>query len=240
MKEHSPKIIILDDEIDLTEMLSIELKDRGYVPKTVFNPKEFLKCFANEMADLVIIDLRLPEIFGTDIITMLKNININIPPIIVITAYNDYPNYVLYNLGAEAIIYKPFELKMLLHNVERLLTPLPERFQINIEKITDYEGWIENLDSKEIHDILLGRGGFSLISSERYSIGTTVRFTLNFPQLNNQQGEGIGIIRWKMSSHESKFVNKYGIEFVNISDILQKHLLIWINETKPVQYIPYE
>lgn len=240
--ENKKTIFILEDEIDLNEMISIELKTRGYETVTFYNPKDFVKTFSEIKPDLLITDLRLPEVSGVEIIKIVKKIDVYNPPIIVITAYNDVPIQKLFQLGVESVIHKPFQLLMLSSTIERLCIPWEQRLQLNIEKYGQYAGWIRKLVESKMNNILIGRGGFSFSTEEKIGNNEIVEFAI---RVQNQEGiflSGKGIVQWDILNFinkEQKMVNKYGVEFVYLDDKSKEYILS-LRYNNIIPYIPYD
>lgn len=243
MENDAKKIFILEDEIDLNEMIAIELENKGYETNTFYNPKSFIEVFTEKKPDLLITDLRLPEISGTEIIKMVKKIDVNIPPIITITAYNDVPSQVLYNLGAEAVIYKPFQLHLLTSTIERLCIPIEKRLQLSTEKYEQSTCWIRKLQENEIEEINIGRGGFSFSSEEKIENDEVIEFSVIIDKQKEIFLSGLGIIRWNimnMKEKKEKIINKYGVEFVYLDDNSKNFILSLIYNNIIIPYIPYK
>lgn len=237
METNSKKIFILEDEIDLNEMIAVELENKGYETYTFYNPVDLIKIFPNEKPDVLITDIRLPEISGFEIIKIVKQVNLFYPSIIAITAYNDVLPQTLYHLGAEAVIYKPFQLQLLTKTIERLCLPIEDRLQLDIEKYKVNTGWVRKLDETKIKEINIGRGGFSISTEEKIETDEIVKFSLRTP--DNITITGIGIVRWDIIHPleiSEKPVNKYGIEFVYIDDDSKKYIQMIYNNMVP--YIP--
>ncbi|MGC8738679.1 MAG: response regulator [Candidatus Hydrogenedens sp.] len=235
-------IFILEDEIDLNEMIAIELESRGYETSTFYNPKDFCKNFSEMKPDLLITDLRLPEVSGIEIIKMVKKMDVYNLPIITITAYNDVPAHELYQLGVESVIYKPFQLLFLATTIERLCTPLENRLQMDIENQGQYSGWIRKLDENKIDNILIGRGGFSFSTEEKIGNHEIVEFSIQAKNQNVHPITGKGIIRWDITNiinKEQKMVNKYGVEFVYLDDESKEYILS-LRYNNIIPYIPYD
>lgn len=241
MGTNDKNIFILEDEVDLNEMIAMELENKGYKTTNFYNPKNFLKIFPEQKFDVLITDLRLPDIPGIEIIKMIKKIDIFSPLIIAITAYNDVLPQVLYNLGVESVIYKPFQLTLLTSAISRLCLPIEERLQISLEKYGLSTGWIRNIDINKIGEINLGRGGFSFTTNERIGNNEIIEFSIKSPEENILEGRGI--VRWDIINTRDKnknIVNKYGIEFVYLDDKSKEYFLSFINDKNIVPYIPYE
>lgn len=238
--KHNKKILILEDEVDLNEMISMELENKGYETIKLYNPKNFKEIFAKEKPDILITDLKLPEIPGKDIIQMTKQIDVSIPPIIAMTAYNDILPQTLYNLGVESVIYKPFQLVLLTNTIDRLCIPLEERLQLSIEKYGLSPGWVRKIDNRKINEIILGRGGFSFKTNERIETNEIIEFSIKV--LEEVVLDGKGIVRWdiinKIDKNETT-INKYGVEFVYLNDKSRECFISFISNNIISPYIPY-
>ncbi len=242
MQNNQKKIFILEDEVDLNEMIAIELDSRGYETNTFYNPKIFMKAFSEVSPDLLITDIRLPEISGIEIVKMVKETNIFTPPIITITAYNDIPAQTLYQLGVESVIYKPFQLNLLTSTIQRLCIPAEDRLQLGIDRQEQYLGWVRKIDDKKTEDINLGRGGFSFSIEEKIGNDEVIEFSL---KINNRPEiilSGLGIVRWNiinLQNHKERIVNKYGVEFVYLEDKSKDSVLEFVYNNRVIPYIPF-
>jgi len=114
------KILVVDDEINICELLTLELELEGYVTERAHDGKAALEKFRSFQPDLIILDLMLPEISGIDVckeITAENNV-----PIIMLTAKSEISDRILgLNCGADDYITKPFDTGELLARVNALL-----------------------------------------------------------------------------------------------------------------------
>ncbi len=104
------RILLVDDEKDLLEWLSIVLEKEGYLIKCATSGEQALKLFSQEPFDMVISDIRMTPINGLELLKQLKAIN---PEIIVlmVTAYASVETAVkALRYGAYDYLYKPFKL----------------------------------------------------------------------------------------------------------------------------------
>ncbi len=117
------KILVIDDEIDLTEMLVLRLEANGYQVISACNGQEGLDKARTEKPDLIILDLMLPKIEGYKVCRMLKfDEKYRDIPIILFTARAQELDIKLgKEVGADAYIVKPFEPDILLDKVAELL-----------------------------------------------------------------------------------------------------------------------
>ena len=118
----SPKILIVDDEEETRKLIHDHLVNR--IECTVLeaaNGYEALEIFQKEKIDLMLLDLRMPGISGTDVIKKAKEISREVP-IIVISGWEGASVYQhVEECGADEYIPKPFSLKVVKAKVEEKL-----------------------------------------------------------------------------------------------------------------------
>ncbi len=115
------RILVADDEINMCRILKIILEKDGYSVLTVDSGKEAIKILKSEInIDLVISDLRMPEVDGLAVLEFLKESKKNIP-IILVTAYGSIEIAVeAMKKGAADFITKPFEKNVIRHIIRRV------------------------------------------------------------------------------------------------------------------------
>lgn len=117
------KILIVDDEPDIVELVKINLEKNGFDVISSYTGREIFDLFKKFSIDLVILDLMLPDIDGLEICKILKSENEtkNIP-IIMLTAKDTEIDKVLgLELGADDYITKPFSPRELVARVRAVL-----------------------------------------------------------------------------------------------------------------------
>jgi DNA-binding response OmpR family regulator len=117
------RILAVDDEPDLLEMLKMRLEANNYDVLTAYDGQEGLEKARNEKPDLIILDLMLPKIDGYKVCGLLKkDARYKDIPIIIFSAKAQEGDIKLgQELGAEAYITKPFEPQVLLGKIKELL-----------------------------------------------------------------------------------------------------------------------
>jgi two-component system phosphate regulon response regulator PhoB len=117
------RILVVDDEQDLVDLITYNLQRNGYDALTASNGAEALEVAQREMPDLVILDLMLPEIDGTEVARRLKSDpRTAVIPIIMLTAKSEETDVVVgLTLGADDYITKPFSPKILLARLNTVL-----------------------------------------------------------------------------------------------------------------------
>jgi len=127
------RVLIVDDDTALAEMLGIVLKSEGYEPSVVTRGDEAIGAFRETKPDLVLLDLMLP---GRDGIDVCKEIRAESGvPIVMLTAKTDTVDVVLgLESGADDYVMKPFKPKELVARVRARLRrqdePKPETLEI--------------------------------------------------------------------------------------------------------------
>jgi len=78
------RILVVDDDVALAEMISIVLRGEGYVPIQAFNGKEALDLFPDAKPDLVLLDVMLPGLDGIQVCSAIREMSG--VPVIMLTA----------------------------------------------------------------------------------------------------------------------------------------------------------
>ena len=116
------RILIVDDEIDMLELLELIITDRTeYEVVTTNTPLDVPDLLKKEPFDLLITDLRMPDIDGIELIEMVKKVDDQLP-FIIITAYGTIESAVeAMRKGAFDYITKPFRQEQILLNIEKVM-----------------------------------------------------------------------------------------------------------------------
>ncbi|HAR97384.1 MAG TPA: Fis family transcriptional regulator, partial [Syntrophus sp. (in: bacteria)] len=102
-----PKILVIDDDRSICETLDLYLTEEGYEVKTALTGTEGLNAFVETVPDLVILDIRLPDIDGFTVLEDLREEDENVK-VIMITAFHDMETTIkAMKGGAFDYIHKP-------------------------------------------------------------------------------------------------------------------------------------
>lgn len=159
------RILVVDDEINICELLSLELELEGYTTRRAHDGKQALEMFESFGPDLIILDLMLPEISGIDVCKQITSKN-NVP-IIMLTAKSEVNDRIFgLNCGADDYITKPFDTGELLARVHALL----RRYK-KITEVKESEEYVngEITVKTESRSVYVGGDEVSLTNTE-YSI----------------------------------------------------------------------
>lgn len=117
------KILVIDDEEHILELMKFNLENKGYKVITATNGIDALKLAKTEVPQLVLLDLMLPGMDGYDVCKEIRKDNaISHMPIIMITAKSEELDKILgLELGADDYMTKPFSIRELLARVKAIL-----------------------------------------------------------------------------------------------------------------------
>jgi DNA-binding response OmpR family regulator len=114
------KILVVDDEPKIVDIVTAYLKRESYRVLTAYDGKEAIEIARNQVPDLIILDLMLPEISGWDVCRTLRAES-NVPIIMLTARDEDTDKIVGLELGADDYITKPFNPKELVSRVRAVL-----------------------------------------------------------------------------------------------------------------------
>ena len=114
------RILIVEDEIAISDLIKIELETKGYKCEVANDGEMASNYIENKNYDLILLDIMIPKIDGYELLEYVKQITEI--PIIFITAKNQIEDKVKgLNLGADDYITKPFEIRELIARIEAVL-----------------------------------------------------------------------------------------------------------------------
>lgn len=120
------KILVVDDDEHIAELISLYLNKEGYETKEVYSGRKAIEEFSSFSPHLVLLDIMLPEIDGYQICREIRKISS--VPIIMLTAKGEIFDKVLgLELGADDYIVKPFDSKELVARVKAVLRRLDNK-----------------------------------------------------------------------------------------------------------------
>ena len=154
-----PKILIIDDELDMQETLKSILKKR-YMPETASSGDEGLKLIEEISFDAIFLDIRMPKMDGIETLKKIKEIDKTVP-IIMLTASRDVKSAVeCIKLSAENYLNKPFDVEELLTVLEKSLQKREmakenQYLKETLKETSDFGSLIgENAEMKRIKEFI--------------------------------------------------------------------------------------
>jgi len=130
------RILIVDDEKNVAELINYNLEIAGYETKIVYDGKTALNTIKAEAFDLAVLDIMLPEIDGLSILRYIKsNDKIKNMPVIMLTAKSTGSDVVLgLEIGADDYIVKPFNINELMARIKVQLRKSSSHVPETVEK----------------------------------------------------------------------------------------------------------
>ncbi len=117
------KILVVDDEVNITQILEFSIGAEGYEVITAANGEEAIDKARREQPDLIILDLMMPKIDGYEACRILKAnpLTKSIPVVLLTAKGRDIDKRLGYEVGATDYIIKPFSPNKLVDRIHQLL-----------------------------------------------------------------------------------------------------------------------
>ncbi|MDP4274835.1 MAG: response regulator transcription factor [Bacteroidota bacterium] len=173
-KELKYRILLVDDETDILEFVSYNLRKEGYEVSTATNGKDAIEEVKKMNPHLIILDIMMPEMDGIETCEKIRSSNLENQPLIAfLTARGEnYSQVVGFEAGADDYIIKPINPKVLISRIKALLKRYSGEFNssaVNKEKedmpsdniVIDKERFVVINKGKEL---LLTKKEFDLLS----------------------------------------------------------------------------
>lgn len=164
-----PKVLLVDDEPDIVELLKYNLEREGYAVSTALNGRDALRLAKSERPDLIVLDIMMPGMDGVEVCNQLRQLpEFKRTLITFLTARSeDYSQIAGFEAGADDYITKPVRPKVFVSKVKALLkrsgSERPEGqvleangVRVDLEKVTVQVGEQEmHLPKKEFELLVL-------------------------------------------------------------------------------------
>ncbi|HEX7896189.1 MAG TPA: sigma-54 dependent transcriptional regulator [Planctomycetota bacterium] len=154
------RVLIVDDEQSICDVLSISLRKEGYEVASEVNPRRALDRFRQQNFDLVLQDLKMPEMDGLDLLREVKQLRPQ-TVVIIMTAYSTWDRAVeAMRLGAYAYIKKPFDTQVdIKSTISRALTGRTDQadYVKNFDEMLQAIGFVVGYSKpmRAVRDLLL-------------------------------------------------------------------------------------
>jgi len=142
MKE---KVLLVDDEKEFIETLAERMQNRGMEVSATTSAVEALKMAEEESYDAIILDLKMPEMDGIEVLAALKEKNPELQVILLTGHATVQKGIEAMKLGAMDFLEKPFDIKVLSEKIKKAHTQkmiiVEKRTQEKIKQIIQEKGW---------------------------------------------------------------------------------------------------
>ncbi|MFQ6065397.1 MAG: response regulator [Candidatus Bathyarchaeia archaeon] len=136
--KNKPSILVVEDDANIRESIKNVLQQKGYSTDTAENGREAIQKSKAKFFNLALLDIKLPDMEGTKLLTMIHE---NMPKMvkIMVTGYPSLENAVeALNHGADAYIIKPVKPEKLLVLIEEKLEKQRAAEKMSEEKVTEW------------------------------------------------------------------------------------------------------
>lgn len=152
MEENMKRILVVDDEQDLCEILKFNLETEGYEVETANSAEEALEMDIASF-DLLLLDVMMGGMSGFQLAKQLKDnpVTANVPIIFLTARDTENDTVTGFNIGADDYISKPFSIREVMVRVRAVLRRTAEQTgDADESKIINYQGLQLNLDKKTV------------------------------------------------------------------------------------------
>lgn len=211
----SKKILVVEDEQSLNKVISKRLENAGYEITSCFNGQEAIDTIRKNNFDVILMDIMMPKLSGTEVLSIMKLEKIE-TPVLFLTAKDSISDRVAgLDLGAHDYIVKPFSFDELLARIRMILRNYP---QINLNILTFADLTLD----KKTHKVTRA-GNEIYLSVKEFDV---------LEYLMKYQGEVLP--RERIESHV------WGIDYcglTNVIDVYIRYLRKKIDDDYEIKYI---
>lgn len=111
-------VLVVEDNVDLAFGLALNLKYEGYGATAVHSGNDAIDVVRRSQVDLVILDLLLPDVYGLEVLRILREDGVLTPVIVLSAVTDEHARVAAFRCGADDYVSKPFSLLELLERVK--------------------------------------------------------------------------------------------------------------------------
>lgn len=244
MFERRPRVLVVDDEPDICEILKEDLESRGVIVHAYSDPRQALEAVRELKLDFVISDIRMPNVDGVNFLSGLRQHHRYHPLLIFMTGYAQYGKDELMHMGAVECFEKPVDpdrvfVTLMQHFIEPVFEapPPPKRGAAQVVAPT------ETLRFDKLAEHHLGFGGVfipvdaeRLSREERFLPGSQFDFQVDF--LNSGTLKARGEVVWSRTENAGEKPAGMGVRFVSLKPDDRKRVEELVRQNRIQSFIP--
>ena len=142
-----PKIGIIEDEKNISDMIKYNLEKEGYEVFTAYDGKEGLELVEKETLDLLLLDIMLPHVDGLDICKKVRQ-KMDTPIMIISAKADEFDKVLALELGADDYVTKPFSVPELLARIKTNLRRVSTTNQLTKKEYTFQDIRLDTIEKK--------------------------------------------------------------------------------------------
>jgi len=147
------KILLIEDDPDIAELVTLHLGDAGFALDHADDGRDGLEMALNHPYQMVILDLMLPGLQGTEVCKKIREVNKTLP-ILMLTSKSDELDKVLgLELGADDYLTKPFSLRELIARVKAMLRRvevMKDQAEADLPQVLSYDPLRIDLEKRKV------------------------------------------------------------------------------------------
>ena len=133
-----PRILVVDDDENISKVFKMNLENRGYEVDSAANGQEALDKVSRRFYNIALIDIKLPDMEGTDLLNTFNEKRSKMKKIIV-TGFPTLENAMkVVNEGADGYILKPVKIETLIETIEEHLSKQREEEKFSERKVEEF------------------------------------------------------------------------------------------------------
>ena len=240
------KILVVDDEPDLVEIVSDELQFAGATTLGASGGLEALRILDTTHVDAIVTDVRMPKGSGLELLDEVKKRHAMPPVVLFLSGFSDLTHEEAFHRGTDAIFSKPCDFEALVNSIARALLPPIVRWQvdemasqandISIELLV--EGHNQVSEGKIFN---IGRGGMFVSKPDWLpGVGTVIGFKIRFKSAEEVKlvFQGSAACRWVRPKEQANLSAGVGLEFLSLTSDSITTLIRLLDQLRPAAYIP--
>jgi CheY-like chemotaxis protein len=246
-------VLVVDDDDTLRRAILWDLKRKGYQTFEAENGEIAYQVVEQQPIDLVLTDIRMPVCDGIQLLDRLKKKNTPPPVVMFLSGFSDLTPEQACDLGAEAVLSKPFQRKILFQSIEDAIQKRPDVWAKRAKEVAAFMGTgpilqgdfscLQEGAAAAGPQISLGRGGFFLaqnsIPADWIPGESELPFDIRISGGPLPHLRGYGKLIWTRKAPDSQGRPVgVGIEILTLDKTQAEQLLAWLNQTKPRAWIP--
>lgn len=155
------KVLVVDDEPNIRDLLSASLKFAGYQVQTAINGKQAIESAVTWQPDIVVLDVMLPDMNGFSITKKLRSMDVN-TPVLFLTARDETQDKITgLTVGGDDYVTKPFSLDEILARLQAILRrSSAQELQASVIKVGELE------INEDAHEVLVNGSMVDLSPTE--------------------------------------------------------------------------
>ncbi|EKN71185.1 response regulator transcription factor [Schinkia azotoformans] len=145
------RVLVVDDEHNLREMISSYLQNEGYETVEAVNGNSAVQAIKNDQIDIVLLDIMMPEMDGYEALKEIRSIQKKLPVIMLTAKTDEIDKIVGLEMGADDYITKPFSLRELSARIKAVLRRATnEDSDVDEDEILEHGEIMINLSTYEV------------------------------------------------------------------------------------------